>query len=93
MEAPAPPSHKQIWLEYTDRRNRFSRIKLKSSPKLGRYKKRIVAKGLYWAIIKIDHCGHFLQLVIHPEASEADIEQAVNAFLKLVNGQLIRWYY
>jgi len=90
VEAPAPP-FPQIWLEYVDKRGRFCRIRLKRSPKLGRY--QTIIKQPYWAIIKIDKYGHFLQLVIHPEASEADIQEAINAFLKLVNGQLIRWYY
>jgi hypothetical protein len=90
MEEPAPPSHKQIWLEYVDRKGRFCRIRLKCSPKLGRY--QTIIKQPYWAVVKLGKYSHFLQLIIHPEASEADIQEAVNAFLKLVNGKLVRYY-
>ena len=89
MKEPAPP-FPQNWLEYVDRKNPFCRVRLKSSPKLGRY--QTIIKQPYWAVVKIGKYGHFLQLVIHPEASQADIQEAVNAFLKLVNGKLVRYY-
>jgi hypothetical protein len=90
MEKPAPP-FPQIWLEYVDKRGRFCRVRLKCSPKLGRY--QTIIRQPYWAVVKLGNYGHFLQLVIHPEASEADIQEAVNAFLKLVDGKLVKWHY
>jgi hypothetical protein len=90
----AQPHHKQIWLEFLDSRKRFCRIRLKRSARLlGYYKNRIMAKGLYWAVIKIRGKYSLLQLVIHPEAYEADIEEGIEKFLEKINGTLVRWYY
>jgi hypothetical protein len=45
---------------------------------------------LHWAVIKVH--SHYLELVTYSEASETDIQEAINAFLKLVNGKLVRYY-
>ena len=93
MEEPAPPSHKQIWLEFLDSRKRFCRIRLKRSSRLGYYRNRIMAKGLYWAVIRIRGKYSLLQLVVSWEASENDIQEGIEKFLEKINGTLVRWYY
>jgi hypothetical protein len=84
---------KSVWLEFLDSQKRFCRIRLKRSPRLGYYKNRIVAKGLRWAVIRIRGKYSLLQLVIHWEASKADIQEAVSKFLEKIDGTLIKWYY
>jgi hypothetical protein len=83
---------KSVWLEFLDSQKRFCRIRLKRSPRLGYYKNRIVAKGLYWAVIKIRGKYSLLQLVVSWEASENDIQEGIEKFLEKINGTLIKWY-